>query len=141
VLLLTSRCTDGDPATSESGRSKGASPGSRRPALQRAGGRQLAIISKPLERNPWLDRLLRRWKLFKAIQLLLARAQSCGASPACWPGVWAGGRRLSVGYYELPSLALALLPAASLPPAFPVPALQDMRRLKEFSRHLPESST
>ncbi len=90
---------------------------------------------------PWLDRLLRRWSLGKTIQLLIARAQSLWSVSGVL--AWSLGLAVAgygVGYYELPSLAIAGLPAlfcAALP--FLYLRYKHHRRLKEFSRHLPES--
>jgi tight adherence protein B len=89
----------------------------------------------------WLDALLRRWKLVKKIQKLIARAESLWSVS----GVLALSLGLAVvgyaiGYYEFPSLAIALLPAlgcAALP--FLFLRYKQARRLKEFNRYLPES--
>ncbi len=101
-----------------------------------------AIIKQTrLSENPWLDALLRRWSLGQTIQRLIAGAQSLWSVSGvlAWSlGLAAAGYAL--GYYELPSLAIALLPAAvfaALP--FLFLRYKRMRRLKEFSRYLPES--
>ncbi len=99
------------------------------------------IKQTPLSKNPRLDTLLRRWKLVKKIQRLIARAESLWSVS----GVLASSLGLAVagyaiGYYEFPSLAIALLPAlgcAALP--FLFLRYKQMRRLKEFNRYLPES--
>jgi hypothetical protein len=70
-------------------------------------GDSSAIIKQTrLSEIPWLDRLLRRWKLVKAIQLLLARAQSLWSVSGvlAW-SLGLGVAGYAVGYYELPSLA------------------------------------
>jgi tight adherence protein B len=94
-----------------------------------------------LSKNPSLDALLRRWSVGQAIQGLIAGAESLWSVS----GVLASSLALAVagyaiGYYELPSLAVALLPAlvfAALP--FLFLRYKRLRRLKEFNRHLPEA--
>jgi len=94
-----------------------------------------------LSKNPWLDALLRRLKLVKKIQRLIARAESLWSVSGVL--AWSFGLAVAgymVGYYELPSMAIALLPAfvfAALP--FLFLRYKQMRRLKEFNRHLPEA--
>jgi len=66
-----------------------------------------------LSQIPWLDALLRRWSLVRRIQLMIAQAESSWSVS----GVLAGSVALAaagyaIGYYELSSAALALLPAA-----------------------------
>ncbi|MFZ0312577.1 MAG: type II secretion system F family protein [Candidatus Korobacteraceae bacterium] len=112
----------------------------------KAGGEVEEDASAIIKQNraseiPWLDRWLRRWSLAQAIQMLIARAQSLWSVSGVL--AWSLGLALAgyaLGYYELPSLALALLPAAGFA-ALPFLFLRfkHMRRLKEFSRYLPES--
>ena len=101
-----------------------------------------AIIKQTrLSKNPQLDALLRRWRLVSKIQKLIARAESLWSvsSVLAWSlGLAVAG--YAIGYYEFPSLAIALLPAlgcAALP--FLFLRYQHTRRLKEFNRYLPES--
>jgi len=101
-----------------------------------------AIIKQTrLSKNPRLDALLRRWGIGQTIQKLLARAQSLwSVSGVLGLSLALAVAGFAVGYYELPSLAVALLPAAfcaALP--FLFLRYQHLRRLKEFNRHLPES--
>lgn len=99
------------------------------------------IKQTPLSKNPRLDTLLRRWKLVKKIQKLIARAESLWSVSGVL--AWSLGLAVAgyaIGYYELPNLAIALLPAlgcAALP--FLFLRYQHTRRLKEFNRYLPES--
>ncbi len=99
------------------------------------------IKRTPLSRNVRLDAVLRRWKVVKKIQRLLARAESLWSvsSVLAWSlGLAVAG--YAIGYYELPSLVVALLPAlvfAALP--FLFLRYKHARRLKEFNRYLPES--
>jgi tight adherence protein B len=99
------------------------------------------IKQTPLSKNPRLDTLLRRWKLVRKIQKLIARAESLWSVSGVL--AWSLGLAVAgyaIGYYELPSLAIALLPAlgcAALP--FLFLRYQHARRLKEFNRYLPES--
>ena len=99
------------------------------------------IKQTPLSKNPRLDTLLRRWKLVRKIQKLIARAESLWSVSGVL--AWSLGLAVAgyaIGYYELPNLAIALLPAlgcAALP--FLFLRYQHARRLKEFNRYLPES--
>jgi len=99
------------------------------------------IKQTPLSKNPRLDTLLRRWKLVRKIQKLIARAESLWSVSGVL--AWSLGLAVAgyaIGYYELPSLAIAVLPAlgcAALP--FLFLRYQHARRLKEFNRYLPES--
>jgi len=99
------------------------------------------IKQTPLSKNPRLDTLLRRWKLVRKIQKLIARAESLWSVSGVL--AWSLGLAVAgyaIGYYEFPSLAIALLPAlgcAALP--FLFLRYQHARRLKEFNRYLPES--
>jgi tight adherence protein B len=94
-----------------------------------------------LSASPRLDALLQRWSLMYKIQLLITQAESAWSVA----GVLASSLALglagyAVGYYELPSAAIAGLPAlvfAASP--FLVLRYQKARRLREFNRHLPES--
>jgi tight adherence protein B len=110
-------------------------------ASETEGDSSAIIKQNRLSEIPWLDRLLRRWSLGKTIQLLIARAQSLWSVSGVL--AWSLGLAVAgygVGYYELPSLAIAGLPAlfcAALP--FLYLRYKHHRRLKEFSRHLPES--
>jgi tight adherence protein B len=94
-----------------------------------------------LSQIPWLDALLKRWSLLHSVQLLIQQAESpwsvSGVLLGCL-GMAAAG--YAVGYYELPSPLIALLPAlvGAISP-FLVLRFQRSRRLKEFSKHLPES--
>jgi len=112
-------------------------PGSAEPVDNES----VIIKQTRLSKNPRLDALLRRWKLVKTIQKLIARAESLWSVSGVL--AWSLGLAVAgyaIGYYELPSLALALVPAlgcAALP--FLFLRYQHHRRLKEFNRHLPES--
>jgi len=94
-----------------------------------------------LSQIPWLDAQLRRWSLVHRIHLLIKQAESSWSVAgvlACSVALGVAG--YAVGYYELPSAAIALLPAlvAAASP-FLVLRYQRARRLKEFSKQLPES--
>lgn len=94
-----------------------------------------------LSQVPWLDALLQNWPLAHKVQLLLAQAESKWSAAGlmgCSLALAASG--CAIGYYELPSLAIALLLALVFGAApWLVLRYQRARRLKEFSRHLPDS--
>jgi tight adherence protein B len=94
-----------------------------------------------LSANARLDTVLQGWRLMHHIHLLIQQAES-GWSVT---GVLACSLALGlvgygIGYYELPSPLLALLPAlfAATSPVL-VLRYQRSRRLREFNRYLPES--
>ena len=104
---------------------------------------QSSEIVKPthLSEIPWLDALLRRWSLVQALQLLITQAESSWSVSGVLAGsVAMAAAGYAIGYYELPGAWLALLPALVFA-ASPFLFLRYRRahRLKEFSRHLPES--
>ena len=90
---------------------------------------------------PRLDSLLQHWRLMYEIHLLIQQAESqwsVAGVVACSLGLGLSG--YAVGYYELPSALIALLPALVLAASpFLVLRYQRTRRLREFNRHLPEA--
>ncbi len=99
------------------------------------------IKTTRLSKVRWLDAFLQGWSFARRLQLLTEQAESS------WSVAGVLGSTLAlflagyaVGYYELASALLALLPAvvfAALP--FFILRFQKARRLKEFGRHLPEA--
>ncbi len=94
-----------------------------------------------LSRTPWLDVLLQNWSLAHKVQLLLAQAESSWSVAGllgCSLALTAFG--YAIGYYELSSGIIALLPALVFGASpWLVLRYQRARRLKEFNRHLPDS--
>lgn len=90
---------------------------------------------------PRLDALLQRWSLMYKIDLLITQTESAWSVAgvlACSLGLGLAG--YGVGYYELTSSLLAVLPALVFAAApFLVLRYQKARRLREFNRYLPES--
>jgi len=88
-----------------------------------------------------LDRLLQRFAWAHRIQLMIEQAESSWSVPKVLGG--ALGLALAgyaVGCYELPGGWLPLFPAVVLGAApFLILRFQKQRRLREFSRHLPEA--
>jgi tight adherence protein B len=87
------------------------------------------------------DRVLQRFAFAHRIQLLIDQAESSWSVPKVLGGTLGlalGG--YAIGCYELPGLCLPLVPASILATApFLVLRFQKKRRLREFSRHLPEA--
>jgi len=90
---------------------------------------------------PRLDALLQGWSLMYKIHLFIQQAESgwsVAGVLACSLALGAGG--YGIGYYELPSALLALVPAVVFAASpFVILRYQRARRLREFNRHLPES--
>ena len=90
---------------------------------------------------PWLDQLLRRWALIRKLHLLIQQAESSWsvAGVLVSSGLLAAGG-FALGYYELSSTLVALVPALALAVSpFLLLRFRRTRRLKEFNRYLPEA--
>jgi len=115
--------------------------GARRGGAGAAEAEEGLVKAVKLSTSPWLEPLLQRWSLAHKLHLLLAQAESGwsvgGLLAAC---LLLGLTGYGVGYYVLPGALLALLSGLALGAA-PLLLLRfrRARRLKEFSRHLPEA--
>lgn len=94
-----------------------------------------------LSQIAFFDSLLQRFRLAHRMQLLIEQAESPWSVPKILGGTLVlafGG--YAIGCYELPGLCLPFLPAIILATTpFLVLRFQKKRRLREFSRHLPEA--
>ena len=99
------------------------------------------IKHRHLSDLPWLDDFLQTLRLAQSIDLLIAQAESSwsvsGVLGGCAVLAVAG---FALGYYELPSPIFAFLPAIALALS-PLLLLrwQRSRRLRTFTRHLPDA--
>lgn len=89
----------------------------------------------------WLDSLMRSSKLTERIQLLITQADSSwSVMSVLGATALMGLLAYAVGFYEMGSATIALVPAVAFAP---IPLLilrfQKARRLKAFNRYLPEA--